>query len=109
MTTVFKLFSDATADLNAIVEGHRQITQIEKVVQVGAQQKPVANFVRPILGVGADVTSLKGREGLLSRNGTPARIRIGDFHAKSALAQSWPYGDRRSVSIRALGDSSGQW
>jgi hypothetical protein len=54
-------------------------------MEVGAQKYSVTYLVGPLQRVGLYVGRLENREGLLSRNGTAAGVRVGHEHPERPL------------------------
>jgi hypothetical protein len=76
------------------------VASIEETMEVSPEQKSVANLMRPIVGVGTDVSSLESRKGMFARNGTGSTVRIENRDPKCGLAKTWLH--QASVPITSM-------
>src|SRR5206468_10652404 len=83
------VLAEPSTDHQPQLRGNRDVTSIEETMEVSPEQKSVANLVRPIVGVGTDMSSLEGRKGMLARNGAGSTVRIENRDPKCGLAKTW--------------------
>ena len=72
---VLEFFFDPAAYLDSVLRSDGQISAVEQLVQVGAQQQAVGNGMGAGFGVGFDVGGLQSRQRLFPADGTTAADR----------------------------------
>src|ERR1035438_1291348 len=100
MAAIFKFLSDAATYFHVIVEGDREIAQIEQVVKIGSKKDPIPNLVRAIFCVRANVAGFQCRKRPLSGYGAASRVGVGSLHAKSSLPE--PRTNRHWLAVPCL-------
>lgn len=87
MAAVVELFADPAADLDLIVERHREVALIEEIMEIGAEQQAIVHFVRTTFSIRLDVASREGRKRPLSCDGTPAGVGVCDLDSECTLTK----------------------
>ena len=78
IAAVFKFVTEAAADFDAVVRGHRDIAAVEESVDVATEQKAVIDFMWAAISVRFNVGGLEGGQRMLLRNSTCAAVSIRD-------------------------------
>lgn len=100
LAPVLEFLADAPAHLETPVRRHRDIAAIEQLVNIAAEQKAVADFVRAALAVGADMGRFQGRQRPLAGDGAAAIVGIGDGNAERSLPEARR--DERGLAVTGL-------
>ena len=97
--TVLEFVVDAPADPDVEIEGYREITLVEEVVQIRSQKDAIANKMRSLFGIGLNMACFERRQRSLAGHCTAAIVGIGDKNAKGPLAETGPKYLRLAIAI----------
>jgi hypothetical protein len=101
-SAVLVFLPKAGADLEVQILRDGRIARVEQPVEIRPEQQTIANLVRSVMRVRADVGRFERREGVLSRNGASATVSIEDGDSPSCSSRRARTGRRWGSRSRAL-------
>lgn len=102
--SVVVFIAQARTNLQTKIRGHGDVAGVEQSMEIGPEQEPVSNFMRPIVSVLADVGSFKGGKRVLFGDGTRASVRIEDDDAERGLPKARLHQARVAIAGTAFRD-----
>jgi hypothetical protein len=104
--SVVVFIAQAGTNVQTEIRGHSDVAGVEQSMEIGPEQEPVSNFMRPIVSVGADVRSFKGGKRVLFGDGTRASVRIEHDDAERGLPKARLHQARVAITGTAFRDDA---
>jgi hypothetical protein len=86
LSPIVEVFMDLIADFKIFLWGHCDIAAIEKPMDIGSEQKAIADAVFPALTERFDMGRIQGGKDLFLRHGTSTFIGVGHDHPECPLS-----------------------
>jgi hypothetical protein len=87
-SAVLVVLPKAGTDLEVQILRDGRIARLEQPVEIRPEQQTIANLVRSVMRVLADVGRFERRKGVLSRNGASTTVSIEDGDSESSLTET---------------------
>jgi len=81
-----------------------EVASVEEPMEICSEQESIANIMRTVVGIRADVRRLEGGKRMLFSDGAGARVRVKNCNAKRGLSETRLHHARVAVTRTMLGD-----